>query len=64
MTADEKKRYNCERMVEALVGKQHAQLWWSSRNKAFGNETPFVAYELNPDQVYDYLAWHCYGGMG
>lgn len=64
ITRKEKQKLLCENMVKALVGEKHDALWWSSPNRAFKNQTPFVAFELNPDEVYDYLAWHCYGAMG
>jgi hypothetical protein len=63
MTNRDKQKARCELMVEALVGKEMAPKWWASPNKAFKDQTPFVAFELNSDEVHDYLAWHCYGGF-
>jgi hypothetical protein len=61
---NDKRKEHCNVMVEALVGKVNADKWWSSPNKAFKNQTPFVQYELEPDIVKDYLIWHCYCAGG
>lgn len=56
----DKKKEACNALVKALVGDKLAMSWWSTPNKAFKEQTPFVAYQFDPDVVYDYLIWHAY----
>jgi len=51
-------------MLEALVGKDNVDKWWASPNRAFGDQTPFVQFELEPHIVRDYLIWHAYCAGG
>lgn len=64
MVDKEKMRAQCDRIVESLVGKVNVEAWWASPNRAFKNQTPFVAFELDPDVVRDYLLWHAFGSFG
>jgi len=48
-------------LVEALVGKDLADTWWTSPNKAFDNTPPKDADLI---KVRDYLVWHSFGAMG
>jgi hypothetical protein len=61
---NDKRKEHCDVMVKALVGVENVDKWWSSPNKAFKNQTPFVQYVLEPDIVKDYLIWHCYCAGG
>lgn len=54
----------CNEMIAALVGKENVDKWWGSPNRAFGDKTPFVQYELDCNVVRDYLIWHCYCAGG
>jgi len=63
-THKDKQKERCELMIAALVGKHNVAAWWAAPNRAFKYKTPFLAFELDPDEVHDYLAWHCYGAMG
>ena len=54
----------CDRLIEALVGKDLIGRWWASPNKAFENRTPAVVFEEDPRAVYEYLMWHAYGAGG
>lgn len=57
---NEKKKKICEQLVKTLVGEALADNWWSTPNRAFDYKTPFVAFEQDPDTVYDYLTWHAF----
>lgn len=50
----------CDKLIEALVGKDLVGKWWSSPNKAFENRTPASVFEEDPKSVYEYLIWHAY----
>ena len=45
----------CEALVISLVGKELAETWWNSANKAFDGKTPGEIYNSNPERVYNYL---------
>lgn len=47
--------------VVALVGKDLAEQWWASPNKAFNLQSPE---SVDLELVKDYLMWHCYSGGG
>lgn len=53
------------RLVVALVGEEHSDLWWNSPNKAF-NDSPPLSYmnEAEWTKVRDYLMFHAYCGGG
>lgn len=61
---NDKLKEQCNEMVRALVGVDNVDKWWSSPNKAFKNQTPFLQYELDSAVVRDYLIWHCYCAGG
>lgn len=42
-------------LVIALVGKDLADTWWNTPNKAFSNRTPAGMWIEHPDVVYNYL---------
>lgn len=48
-------------LVIAMVGKEAASLWWSSKNKAFDMKTPTEAWLEEPERVYRYLMNHASG---
>jgi hypothetical protein len=48
-------RRRCEALINALVGKEYAPLWWNSPNKAFAGSTPEQVYEVDPTSIYAYL---------
>jgi hypothetical protein len=48
----------CDRMLEAIVGKDLVQKWWESPNKAFDDLTPCKQWEKDPLVVYKYLLSH------
>lgn len=48
-------RARSQALVVALVGKNLAQSWWTSPNKAFEGQTPLEQFEKNPERVYSYL---------
>lgn len=54
----------CNEMLEALVGKDNVSKWWAAPNRAFGDRTPFLQFELDPNIVRDYLIWHAYCAGG
>lgn len=54
----------CDRLIEAMVGKDLVGKWWSSPNKAFDGRTPAEAFKEDPRSVYEYLMWHAYGAGG
>jgi hypothetical protein len=51
----------CDRLIEAMVGKDLVDKWWSSPNKAFDGSTPAEVFSEDPRSVYEYLMWHAYG---
>lgn len=56
-------RQRSEALVIALVGKQAADKWWISPNKAFDGKTPEKYWLIDPRCVYNYLMHHaCVGG--
>ena len=48
-------RKRCEFLVIAMVGKELAEKWWNSPNKAFDGDTPEMMYSIDPSRVYAYL---------
>lgn len=42
----------CDALVIALVGKDLAEGWWNSPNRAFNNKKPI---DCDIDKVYEYL---------
>jgi hypothetical protein len=54
----------CDRLVEAMVGKDLVAHWWLSPNDAFHGNTPAIAFKEDPRLVYEYLMWHAYGAGG
>jgi len=52
---NEQMRRRSETLVIALVGLQQAPIWWNSSNLAFHHLTPAMAFETDPEQVYNYL---------
>ena len=48
----------CNNLLRALVGENHMDLWWNSRNKAFDLLTPAEIFELDPNKVLNYLLTH------
>lgn len=45
----------CKVLVIAMLGKELAVNWWTSRNKAFDMQTPEEVWKTEPDKVYSYL---------
>lgn len=60
----EKYKEQCNEMLTALVGKENVAKWWGSPNRAFGDRTPFLQFELDANIVRDYLIWHAYCAGG
>ena len=54
-------RARSQALVIALVGKDMAQQWWTSANKAFEMQTPLEQFERSPERVYGYLMQHAEG---
>jgi hypothetical protein len=48
-------------LVIAMVGKDHADTWWSSPNKAFNGMTPAGQWIQDHESVYGYLMQHSQG---
>ena len=48
-------------LVVAMLGRQAAESWWHSPNRAFENQTPHECFASNPEQVYQYLMGHAAG---
>lgn len=48
-------RARCEALITAMVGKELADKWWKSPNKAFGGDTAEQMYSVAPSAVYAYL---------
>lgn len=63
MASVEEIRYNCNKLILALVGgdKELADLWWTTNNKYFSGITPNEVFEYNPESVLNYLLSHAYG---
>jgi hypothetical protein len=57
----EQLRRTCSVIVEALVGVEFSEQWWSSPNRAFDNRTPDEQWALAPEVVFDYLTTHAFG---
>ena len=55
-------RQTCKMIVEALVGREFSEQWWSSPNRAFDNRTPDEQWALESEVVSDYLFGHAFGG--
>lgn len=51
-------------LVIALVGKDNADAWWNSPNKAFVGKTPADMWLTDFRQVYNYLMHHAFVGGG
>jgi hypothetical protein len=58
----EQLRRTCSVIIEALVGEEFSERWWSSPNRAFDNRTPNEQWALAPEVVFDYLTTHAFGG--
>lgn len=56
-----RKRALSEHMAEKVVGKELATVWWNGPNKAFGGKTPNEQWNIEPDEVFRYLASYCLG---
>ena len=54
-------RNRCESMILSMVGKDYANTWWNSPNKAFQGKTPNEVFDTDPEQVYDYIIGHING---
>lgn len=54
-------RNRCEIMILSMVGKDYANVWWNSPNKAFQGKTPNEVFDTDPEQVYDYIIGHING---
>lgn len=53
----------CDSMLHALLGNAHViELWWTTPNKAFNDETPAVVFDRDDRLVYNYLVGFCSGG--
>lgn len=59
---NEQARKRCEALIIAMVGKEHAIIWWTKANRHFNGETPESVFERAPDEVYDYLLNCANGG--
>lgn len=62
ITHEQKMRRRSEALVVALVGKEYADVWWDSKNKAFESLTPKQAWDKDPSAVYSYLMGIASGG--
>jgi hypothetical protein len=49
-------------IVEALVGEEFSERWWTSSNRAFDGKTPEEQWELAPDVVFNNLMTHAFDG--
>jgi len=47
---------------EHMLGSKLVDLWWSSPNKAFDEETPQTVWLKDYVKVYNYLMHHADGG--
>lgn len=54
----------CDRLLEAMVGKDLVGRWWMSPNRAFDGRTPAEVFKEDPRSVYEYLMWYAYGAGG
>ena len=52
----------CDVIVEALVGEEFSERWWTSPNRAFDGKTPSEQWELEPDVVFNYLMIYAFDG--
>lgn len=54
-----------DKHIEAMVGKDLVELWWSSPNKHWNGFAPIEVYETDEHgkvEVERYIMLHCYGG--
>lgn len=57
----DKTRNLCNEMLFGLLGSEElVEKWWMSYNKEF-NKTPNEQWEIDPDSVFDYIGFFCYG---
>lgn len=48
-------------MLFGLLGSEElVEKWWMSYNKEF-DKTPNEQWEIDPDSVFDYIGFFCYG---
>ena len=48
-------KQRCNVLLIALMGKDHVDSWWNSRNHAFNMLTGNQQWEIDPESVYSYL---------
>lgn len=54
-------RQRSDALVISLVGREFADKWWQSPNKAFDLRTPEYMWTVDYIKVYEYLLRHSYG---
>jgi hypothetical protein len=52
-------KQRCNVLLISLMGKDHADTWWSSHNSAFNMLTGNQQWEIDPESVYSYLLSFC-----
>lgn len=52
-------KQRCNVLLIALMGKDHVESWWNSRNRAFNTLTGNQQWEIDPESVYSYLLSFC-----
>ena len=56
VTIADKRKNKCDVLLIAMLGTTElVDQWWKSPNKAFNNNTPEVAYYVEPKEVLSYL---------
>lgn len=57
-------KLTCNVIVEALVGAELSDEWWTRSNRAFDGKTPDEQWGISPEVVFDYLTTHAFGSGG
>lgn len=55
MISEHNAKQRCQWLITAMVGKDLAEAWWSSPNKAFDMRTPAGVWVEDYHKVYEYL---------
>jgi len=51
-------RQRCNWLLTSMVGAKLVDHWWASPNLHWNGRTPESIFQLNPDEVYDYLLYY------
>ena len=51
-------RQRCNWLLASLVGAKLVDQWWVSPNRHWNGQTPESIFQLDHDEVYDYLLYY------